>query len=98
MLPAIALDENLAQYSMKHFEEEVPDIRNHHVVTMDGNSYGVITSDEGIKEMLTSFFKTNEDNRATMLHEITNENYVSIIPSLPYISFLNVLYIPKIDK
>ncbi|XP_066917317.1 uncharacterized protein [Clytia hemisphaerica] len=73
---AIAMDEYLAEYMLTHFESRVSKIRKHHGLQIDGNSYGVVTDDAGMKEMLDSFFQTNEDNRETMIHEIMKENYM----------------------
>ena len=75
----MAMDEYIAEYTLHHFKEQLKNIRKHHDLRLEGNSYGVITENRGMKEMLVSFFKTNEDNRRLMLHEVVQQNYVSLI-------------------
>lgn len=96
LLPAIALDDHIANFHMQEMKEEIPDISQHHRVKMEGNAYGILIYDKSLATFLGAFVETNHDNLDSMLaHVIAEHKVLSLIFQLNYsfsFSFRNYIF------
>ena len=77
-LHAIALDDNIAMYYMHQLQERIQDLKRHHRVQGLQNSYGILSYNDNITNMIRPFFETNGDQQHALVSHVMDMHWQSI--------------------
>jgi len=83
-MPAIALDENIANFYMEHMVSDGgAKLSLYKRMEMKGSSYGAMAYEQNVTTFLNSFFQSNDDQRNVMAmlamkgHGVTKQKTIS---------------------